>query len=474
MAPATKLIRTVLVCVAASAFLLWVGRALLCNEDLALPRVAPSPQAQITGTPDSDASCSIYVLDPVQDLGLPRCNFADPAVWPFAAPNNKLQASGPLQHWEQQHAVNYWVAQAIAMSGYQTNDRHGADMIFLNTHCFEAWRLGWLWNTLPERKTRSIIPIPDLQLQPVLQHLHTWPQWRADNGAHIVVTPFYPGTPNSTVNLLRPCNSSVYSLVSTHKSFCKKGLQHHNDQGLILPFVTSIPNEGPEVLKTKRDIFVFYRGGCSHPSLAEKFVWGKIQRRAVVQALTALNKPDLDLSCACDICPGALDHDETLRRMLRSTFCPVLAGDAQTSRRQVEVILSGCVPVYVGPGWHTLPLADAIDHAAFSVFVHVKGTVPWIVTDPAKRTALNGPTLEREWYMDAELGPGQVLEVESVAGIEAALRALPPEVLAAKQAALREAYGQFSYRPAPGEIQSGAGRIIVENICRRARAAMSR
>lgn len=83
----------------------------------------------MTGTPDSNASCSIYVLDPVKDLGLPRCNFADPAVWPFAVPNNKLQASGPLQHWEQQHAVNYWVARAIATSGYQTDDRHGADMV---------------------------------------------------------------------------------------------------------------------------------------------------------------------------------------------------------------------------------------------------------------------------------------------------------------------------------------------------------
>lgn len=40
------------------------------------------------------------------------------------------------------------------------------------------------------------------------------------------------------------------------------------------PHHAAIPNEGPEVLKTKRDIFVFYRGGCSHPSLAEKFVWG--------------------------------------------------------------------------------------------------------------------------------------------------------------------------------------------------------
>lgn len=171
-----------------------------------------------------------------------------------------------------------------------------------------------------------------------------------------------PCTPAAAMTAFPPCqgspptlnlrSSSVYSLVSTHKSFCKKGLQHHNDQGLILPFVTcemegggmhrqpggegprcevplgvlqpagellegrgwetalqqpqqsgqaaavragrgphappgcraqlghphphhaAMPNEGPEVLKTKRDIFVFYRGGCSHPALAEKFVWG--------------------------------------------------------------------------------------------------------------------------------------------------------------------------------------------------------
>lgn len=81
------------------------------------------------GPPNPYSHCSIYILDPVQELGLPQCDFTDPTIWPFAKENNTLQNSGPLLPWEHQHAVNYWLQIAIKAAGIQALDPHTADLV---------------------------------------------------------------------------------------------------------------------------------------------------------------------------------------------------------------------------------------------------------------------------------------------------------------------------------------------------------
>ena len=181
--------------------------------------------------------CSIYILDPVRDLGQPACDLTSTHVWPFASDSNKLQAAGPLQPWEHQHAVNYWTAEAIKAAGVRAPSLHAADLIFLHSHCYEQWRLGWWW----ERRGHDLaglLPESDQYLRRTMRLLQTWPQWRESNGSRFVVSPFHPSTYTETVDAMRPCNSSVYSLVATHAQFCTKRREEHERQGLILPFVT--------------------------------------------------------------------------------------------------------------------------------------------------------------------------------------------------------------------------------------------
>lgn len=228
-----------------------------------------------------------------------------------------------------------------------------------------------------------------------------------------------------------------------------------------------MPNRGPKALfDHERDIFLFYHGGCSVKEIDREFTWGKIQRREVVEALQSLNKPDVDMGCACDICPGSLPHNTTVDRMRRSLFCPVLAGDAQTSRRQSEVIISGCIPVYIGPGFHTLPFADDIDHASFSLFFKVQ-EVTWTVKEDYQ--SFNGPRVADTWYLDAKLQPEVIVEVPTLQHIELYLRNLAPAVVAAKQEALAANFHRFTYRPLPGSKLSGPGEIIVDRLCQRAK-----
>lgn len=54
---------------------------------------------------------------------------------------------------------------------------------------------------------------------------------------------------------------------------------------------------------------------------------------------------------------------------LTSKFCLMLPGDSQTSRRLPEAVMAGCVPVFLGPPFHSMPLANqaracAADHHA--------------------------------------------------------------------------------------------------------------
>jgi hypothetical protein len=53
-------------------------------------------------------------------------------------------------------------------------------------------------------------------------------------------------------------------------------------------------------------------------------------------------------------------HRPMLEAMAGSVFCLVLPGNSQSSQRLTEAFLAGCIPVFVGPPWHTLPFAHEV------------------------------------------------------------------------------------------------------------------
>lgn len=121
-----------------------------------------------------------------------------------------------------------------------------------------------------------------------------------------------------------------------------------------------------------------------------------------MQTLKSQGTLDIHAECTCDICAGALPHAQAsggaglgasavaarparlcacrkgnprainkfggpfppvpalqlLEKMRRTIFCPIVASNVQSSRRLSEAVLSGCIPVFFGPPFHTLPLAQ--------------------------------------------------------------------------------------------------------------------
>ena len=61
----------------------------------------------------------------------------------------------------------------------------------------------------------------------------------------------------------------------------------------------------------------------------------------------------------------------------RSEFCLSIPGDTPSSRREVEVALAGCLPIFVargGVGQDPLPLSNVVAWERFSLFFSANAT----------------------------------------------------------------------------------------------------
>ena len=88
---------------------------------------------------------------------------------------------------------------------------------------------------------------------------------------------------------------------------------------------------------------------------------------------------DVEVRCS----ESELGHEHTsfgqmLDSMERSIFCLVLPGDAQSTRRLSEIFMAGCIPVFVGPPYNTMPLAEDVLYASVGVFFNVSAYAYWL------------------------------------------------------------------------------------------------
>ena len=98
---------------------------------------------------------------------------------------------------------------------------------------------------------------------------------------------------------------------------------------------------------------------------------------------------DLDVECSEEELGGS--HEEyslAFHKMERSVFCLVLPGDAQSTRRLTEIFLAGCIPVFLGPPYNTMPFADDVAYRSIGVFFNITGYSPWLNTVKAPAASL--------------------------------------------------------------------------------------
>ncbi len=181
-------------------------------------------------------------------------------------------------------------------------------------------------------------------------------------------------------------------------------------------------------------------------------------RLELITQLQALNRSDVVAACSHVLGGQGVRHPQMVQLIRRSLFCPVLPGDTQSSKRLSEVVLEGCIPVFLGPPFHTLPLASDVDYGAMGVFLLVKQR-PWVTRDSEDQRQF------RLWKPDANI-TRHVAVLERVGDVYAHLKTLAPEMVAAKQAAVRRERLKFLYSPPLGSNTSSVlGDLIVNHLC---------
>ncbi|KAK2079732.1 hypothetical protein QBZ16_002127 [Prototheca wickerhamii] len=447
------------------------------------------------------ADCKVHVLDVSRDLGpsigLPPCDLDDPSQWPFAAPGAGIDGAPALRPLDFQYAQEAWLAGAIRNSSRHEPDLARADFVFVDMHCLH---LSWVAFNHPQwRRSNATAgredPAPQI--------------WRATEA--VLDLPAFQGSRGVGVALASPTPSlqrffpeddvceelgGVLHLVPERANLCTwTRTAARVDNALLLPYVASndlaLDGAGSDaaLLAAPRELHAFFVGGCGNPAPEVRglFAAGKMLRYELVRALNseaerargdaaasagaasatpslpsprASNGRDVLARCACDICEGHLDHAAYLDAMRRATFCPIVASNAQSSRRVSEAALSGCVPVFLGPPFHVLPLADAIDYTSFSIFIRVRDAGAWI--DPAAPRWDQSALVASVWALDASVPLDAVVEVDTLDDALRHLRAVPPATVAAKRAALLGQRFKFYYPPAPAGVPSDSGSPLAD------------
>ena len=60
-----------------------------------------------------------------------------------------------------------------------------------------------------------------------------------------------------------------------------------------------------------------------------------------------------------------------------AVFCIIMRGGVESSRALNDAFLGGCIPVFVGPPFHTLPFASQIAYEDFAVFFELQD-LAWV------------------------------------------------------------------------------------------------
>ena len=166
----------------------------------------------------------------------------------------------------------------------------------------------------------------------------------------------------------------------------------------MLPYAgVADANVSAPIVGSKRHTLIYLRSACSN---ARDRSAGMLLRHTLIHALRSSGAHDVKVGavgaglslpatratrfarlssqafCTCSTCGERASHAETLAELQRARFCPVLNGDTAASLRLSEVILAGCIPVFVGPPWHALALYDDVDYKSFAVFVNVSDASP--------------------------------------------------------------------------------------------------
>lgn len=130
----------------------------------------------------------------------------------------------------------------------------------------------------------------------------------------------------------------------------------------------------PRVLLSDRQTLLYSKTQCT---LQKTTNAGKSMRLFFSQHVMA-NQPDVEVKCTNRELGGQhAPFEDMFSAMSHSKFCLAFPGDAASTRRLSELMLAGCIPVFPGPPYHSLPFSEHVDWRAAGVFFNISDYKPW-------------------------------------------------------------------------------------------------
>lgn len=122
-------------------------------------------------------------------------------------------------------------------------------------------------------------------------------------------------------------------------------------------------------------------------------------------------------------------------------------------------MLYGCIPVFIGPPWHSLPFFQELEYPTFSLFYHVANYGQWVDQSSA------GWIIDL-WDLDIDVGK-DMKHVQELSEVEASLRAIPKHEVVSLQLALSIARPAFLWKRKFDEHRPSVTTTAVDLILRR-------
>ncbi|BDA47817.1 hypothetical protein COCOBI_11-0740 [Coccomyxa sp. Obi] len=390
-----------------------------------------------------EATCSIGILDLTDPaFNLPSCDPADKIVANDQG-QIRTRSSCPNQSCEERASHNishfagpHWLQHYLRKSEYYTEDIKSADAVFVYDYCYIQWMIGDMHAN--ERK------FPHRDMHQGYTALSRLDRFGKLQGRDFV---FFEPHPFSGVysHFCEEFARSLHLVVEGPQRYICPAQDDHRDF-LVVPYSSPEFVDDPVIEEVERDIDIFFQGHCSSEQIALAV------RKYAVDYLNSLHLPSVQVAC-----DKSNSHKELRGMLRRSKFCLVIAGGTASTRRLTDVMLAGCIPVFLGPPWHSLPLAQWVDYPSFAVFAELAAMKTLEMETPA--VALSEPPAGQTatnlydhawWILDADISSA-VRTIGNMSELLPLLEAMPAEEIAEKHANLRKYQSYFRYRRTPAE-----------------------
>jgi len=221
-----------------------------------------------------------------------------------------------------------------------------------------------------------------------------------------------------------------------------------------------------------RSTLLFYRSKCPDVAAKQQSILdpfsddsptpAAFKVAAMLREFREYPDDDIDVTCT----RAQPQAQEVASAMRSAVFCAIVPQPYRQATRELPAAaLNGCLPVFFGPPYHSMPFSGDVRYREIAIFFNITGSgeLPTSGIDGTPHPPVPEGRLEPNAGVQ-----GEIIEVGTFLEALEYLRALPPARVKAMQTALALERFKLSMRPPPGTkngAQWAAGEIVVRRMC---------